>query len=350
MKPIWFTELGCPAIDRGANQPNVFVDRKSSESAVPHFSSGMRSDTAQRRFLEAHHRYWASDEAPHGMVKSDHMFCWAWDARAMPAFPESETLYADGGNWMLGHWLNGRLGAGTLASTLAGILADHGIEDYDVSGVTGDLKGFVAGNIGSARALLEPLVHAHRLDVTDEDGVLTFRSRGRTAAPAAAIDILADPEDAPRWSLFDGQDGDYASEAVLDFQGEASEYENQTARSRRTAPVNDRILRVGLPAALPEESAAPMVENLLRDHRLSRKIVRFALSPSAIEYEPGDVVTLSQGPAGRFQIVRIEDGLTRDVEARQVGPGDVGAGYVRSGRRARRDEGDEAFSPVRECS
>ncbi len=25
-KPIWFTELGCPAIDKGANQPNVFID------------------------------------------------------------------------------------------------------------------------------------------------------------------------------------------------------------------------------------------------------------------------------------------------------------------------------------
>jgi len=31
-KPIWFTEIGCPAIDKGANQPNVFVDPKSSES------------------------------------------------------------------------------------------------------------------------------------------------------------------------------------------------------------------------------------------------------------------------------------------------------------------------------
>ncbi|MFN7598228.1 MAG: glycoside hydrolase TIM-barrel-like domain-containing protein, partial [Cereibacter sp.] len=30
-KPIWFTEIGCPAIDRGSNQPNVFVDPKSSE-------------------------------------------------------------------------------------------------------------------------------------------------------------------------------------------------------------------------------------------------------------------------------------------------------------------------------
>lgn len=39
-KPIWFTELGCPAIDKGTNQPNVFYDAKSSESAVPYFSSG----------------------------------------------------------------------------------------------------------------------------------------------------------------------------------------------------------------------------------------------------------------------------------------------------------------------
>ena len=31
-KPFWFTELGCPAVDKGANQPNVFVDPKSSES------------------------------------------------------------------------------------------------------------------------------------------------------------------------------------------------------------------------------------------------------------------------------------------------------------------------------
>jgi hypothetical protein len=36
-KPIRFTELGCPAIDRGTNQPNVFFDPKSSESARPAF-------------------------------------------------------------------------------------------------------------------------------------------------------------------------------------------------------------------------------------------------------------------------------------------------------------------------
>ncbi|WP_421577879.1 baseplate multidomain protein megatron [Shinella sp. M31] len=37
-KPIWFTELGCPAVDKGPNQPNVFVDPKSAENALPYFS------------------------------------------------------------------------------------------------------------------------------------------------------------------------------------------------------------------------------------------------------------------------------------------------------------------------
>lgn len=213
-------------------------------------------------------------------------------------------------------------------------------------GITGDLKGYVAGNVASARALLEPLVQAHRLDVSDADGTLTFRSRGRVSVPAALIDVLADPDDGPRWSLLDGQDGDFASEAVIDFSGEANEYESQTARSRRVTPVNDRILRVGLPGVLAEESAAPVVEALLRDHRLSRRQIRFSLPPSAVEYEPGDVVGLADGPAGRFQITRIEDGTTRDVEARQVGIGDVAADYARSGRRKRGRDGGKGFSPV----
>ena len=52
-KPIWLTELGCPAVDKGANQPSVFPDPKSSESGVPYFSTGARDDLIQRRMLEA---------------------------------------------------------------------------------------------------------------------------------------------------------------------------------------------------------------------------------------------------------------------------------------------------------
>ncbi len=52
-KPVWFTELGCPAVDKGTNQPNVFFDPKSSESYLPYFSSGSNDDFMQYRYLQA---------------------------------------------------------------------------------------------------------------------------------------------------------------------------------------------------------------------------------------------------------------------------------------------------------
>ena len=45
-KPIWLTEIGCPAVDKGTNQPSVFPDPKSSEAGLPHYSSGNRDDLA----------------------------------------------------------------------------------------------------------------------------------------------------------------------------------------------------------------------------------------------------------------------------------------------------------------
>ena len=35
---VLIAEVGCPAVDRGANQPSVFPDPKSSENRAPYFS------------------------------------------------------------------------------------------------------------------------------------------------------------------------------------------------------------------------------------------------------------------------------------------------------------------------
>jgi hypothetical protein len=52
-KPVWLTEIGCQAVNKGSNQPSVFPDPKSSESGLPHYSDGTRDDLIQRRYLEA---------------------------------------------------------------------------------------------------------------------------------------------------------------------------------------------------------------------------------------------------------------------------------------------------------
>ena len=45
-KPIRFTEYGCAAVDKATNQPNVFLDPKSSESRLPRKSTGRRDEAA----------------------------------------------------------------------------------------------------------------------------------------------------------------------------------------------------------------------------------------------------------------------------------------------------------------
>ena len=321
MKPVWMTELGCPAIDKGANQPNVFVDPKSAESAVPYFSSRARSDSMQRRFLQAQHDWWSGGEAPAGMVDPARMFVWTWDARPFPVFPKDVKGWSDGDNWHMGHWLNGRLGAGTLADTIAAILTDHGFVDFDVSEVSGDLPGYVQGEVTSARALLEPLLAVFQIDVIEDGGVLRFRSRARASLPATSLTVLADLDEAPLWQEQRGHDSDFAGAAVVGFYNPFLDYEQASVRSRRVAAANDRVLRVDLAASIADETALIAAEQLLRDHHLSRRTVSLSLPPFDLAVQPGDVIALPDGPPGRFLVTRIEDGAARRVEARAFAAG-----------------------------
>lgn len=346
MKPVWFTELGCPAIDKGANQPNVFVDPKSTESAVPYFSNRRRSDGMQRRFLEAHHERWAGGGVPAGMVDAAHLFLWCWDARPFPAFPENRMLWADGENWRTGHWLNGRIGAGTLADVIAAVLADHGFEDFDVSGVSGDLTGYAQGDVISARSLLDPLLEAFQVDVLEDGGLLRFRSRGTASLAAWQVGVLADREDEPLWQETRGHDSDFPAETIIGFYNPDLGYEQASVRSHRADAATSRVARHDLAAVLPEETALVAAEGLLRDSRVARRTIRFSLPPNEIGLQPGDVVTIADGPEGRFLISRIEDGDVRRIEARAFSPSAGGAPAADAGARLPLGQASSLFAPV----
>ena len=137
-KPIWLTEIGCPAVDKGANQPSVFPDPKSSEAGLPHFSNGKRDDLIQRRYLEAvlgafDPAFGAAALNPlsaiYGgrMLAPDGIHLWTWDARPYPAFPAASDAWSDAANWETGHWLTGRLGSTPLDGLVSTILADSGV-------------------------------------------------------------------------------------------------------------------------------------------------------------------------------------------------------------------------------
>jgi hypothetical protein len=324
MKPIWFTELGCPAVDKGANQPNVFVDPKSAESSLPYFSCGARSDSIQRRFLEAHHNCWQAEDAPSGMVDPAHIFVWTWDARPSPAFPDDLSIWSDGDNWRSGHWLNGRLGGATLADVVAAILTDHGFDDFDVAAVSGDLLGYVQADLNSARSLLEPLLQVFQVDVSEEGGRLRFRSRLTSSLAPKQVTVVADLEDEPLWSETRGHDSDFPAEAVLTSCNPVLDYEQASVRSHRVKAASQRVLGFDLPATLSEETALAGVENLLRTERMARRMLTFSLAAGEIEIEPGDAVNLGLPEAapveGTFIVDRVEEGAVRRIEARRHAP------------------------------
>lgn len=116
LKRIVYTEYGCAAIDKGANQPNKFLDPKSAESSVPYYSTGDRDDRMQQSYYQAMTEYWdgssgnnpISSITSQPMIDNSMMFAWTWDARPWPAFPRLTSVWSDGANYGAGHWLQGR--------------------------------------------------------------------------------------------------------------------------------------------------------------------------------------------------------------------------------------------------
>lgn len=339
-KPIRFTELGFPAIDRGANQPNVFVDPKSSETAVPHFSRGARDDTSQRRALEAHLSWW-SDSHPDfaagdnpvsssyagPMVDPDGIYLWTWDARPFPAFPVFTDVWADGANWQRGHWLTGRLGGVSVKGLIRAVLQDHGLSqsDFRVQGLGGGLDGYVLSGPVSARDVIEPVLSAFGGLASDRGTHVEFHAPSSSPVlDLGPADIAEQEADDSLVTRTRAQASELAAEVRLGADDIRLDYRRRVAASRRLEGGSVQTDVLDLPAG-----CAPEVLRLAADARLhriwaEREKVAFSLGAGQIALEPGDVVRLTGTATAAFdpplvvRIEAIEDTDRRRVEAVRV--------------------------------
>ena len=119
-KSIAFLEYGFPTIDKSPNENNVFFDKGSVAGGAPFWcvwspdqSSPQADDAISLLAHQAFNTYWASNNETSSsgvaMLAADLMFAWCWDARPLPEFPLRTDIWADGANWRIGHWLNGKL-------------------------------------------------------------------------------------------------------------------------------------------------------------------------------------------------------------------------------------------------
>ncbi|ACA20254.1 gene transfer agent (GTA) like protein [Methylobacterium sp. 4-46] len=297
-KPIRFTELGCPAVDKGANQPNVFVDPKSSESLLPYFSNGRQDVAMQRAFLEAVLRHWRAPEANpvsavYGgrMVDAERIFVWTWDARPYPDFPRQVGVWSDAPNYALGHWLNGRLTLGSLLDVVADLCRGTGVE-VDVSALRGVVFGYVVAEVQAPRDSLAPLRTAFFFDGVESGGVLRFRPLAR--APVARFtqaDLVAAGQ-GPDFRRTRTEEAALPAALSLSFVDPARGYQSAAVEARRLSGRAASVSRVSLPLCLEEGAARGLAQALLYQAVVEREAVTATLPPSALALEVGDVVAL----------------------------------------------------------
>jgi hypothetical protein len=319
-KPVWLIELGCPAVDKGANAPNLFSDDKSDESALPPFSTGGRDDLIQRRTLEAYLRYWDGDANPISSLTDTPMIqeisLWAWDSRPHPAFPARADVWADGDSWRLGHWLNGRAGLSGLGEVVEALCQRAGVEGVDASALVGAVSGYVVDAPGSARDALEPLMAAYDFDAAERDGVIVFAHRAAQAPVEISLGDLAAESSGDAYAQR-GDGADAPIEARVRYLDASRDYRIAGASARRRDNAEGGVETVEAPLVLESEAAEAAAERLLANRRAAAETLGIALGPAYLALEPGDGVIL-EGSSDVFEIARIEDAETRRLDLRRM--------------------------------
>ncbi len=328
-KPIWFTEYGCPSVDKGTNEPNKFVDPKSSESFLPRASSGARDDAIQMQYFRAMARHWGDVSknpisALYGgpMVDMARAHAWAWDARPFPHFPGNLDIWSDGTNYALGHWLTGRTAAQPLADIVADLCARGGVHDVDVTDVHGIVRGYSLSSGETARAALQPLMLAHAFDAVEFGGQLVFRMReARPVAQFSLEELAVDGDIGGALETQRAPVAEIAGRVRINFVESEGDYEVRAAEAILADEVSFSAAQTEIPLGLTQAEGRAIAERWLAQARVARDGARFALPPSRA-IRPGDVVRLI-GPEGSslYRADRVETTEAQLVEAVRVEPG-----------------------------
>ncbi|WP_299730889.1 glycoside hydrolase TIM-barrel-like domain-containing protein [uncultured Tateyamaria sp.] len=327
----WVDELGCAAIDKGTNEPNKFLDQKSSESSVPKYSNGARDDLIQKQYLRAMNSYWADPENnPQAveyegpMVDMTRAFVWAWDARPYPFFPNALSVWSDGENYPRGHWINGRTSARTLASVVGEICDRAGLTAYDTSALHGYVRGYLVEDVSAARSALQPLMLRYAFDAIERDGVLKFVMRsGVGAKPLESSHLAINADLEGRLEQSRESEADLAGRVRLRFVQTDGNFDILSEEAILADDATHSVSTTDLPMALTRPEGRQIAERWLTEARISRESVRLALPPSLIGIGAGDVIEVepdqAEGP-GLYRVDRVEHGEMQILEGVRIEP------------------------------
>lgn len=287
-KKIWFTEYGFPSVDGAANQPNVFYDPNSSESAFPYHSQGIIDFKAQRVAIAATEEKWNDS------IMIEQMFLWTWDARPYPFWPQLKDIWSDYQLWDYGHWVQGKISVSGLAAVIADLCEKAGLEDseYDVSHINELLDGFVLNNQTTIKDTLETLQLAYFFDVVETDGVVHFIERGTTETQATITEDELLPKDSEQNIFEVNRDHDINLPQKIDvnYISFLRNFQTGNQHAQRLVTNARDQKRLNFPIVMSDQKAKNIADITLYNRWIERDTYYFHVGAEYITLDPGDII------------------------------------------------------------
>ncbi len=326
-KPIRFTAIGAPAVDRAANEPDTLRAPLAADARLPWFSRGWRDDASQRSVIEAILGHWSARGAnPISPLTGTPMLDLAnsaagfWDTRPYPAYPEASDLWPDAGAWRTGHTLSGRLGSVSLAALVRSLCLRAGLPDdrIDVSGLWGAVEGHVITALESPRTSITVLARHFGFDAVESEGRIRFLMRGR--APVAVMSsedmVTGATGGAEVFELTRAQETELPLALKWQIARADEDYDSALVDARRVTVTAARITAEAFPMAVPPEEAERRCRRALMEAWTGRESAAFRLPPSRLALDPGDVLRLAHdGRDLDLRILSLADSTMRGIEA-----------------------------------
>lgn len=289
-KPIRLIEIGCGAVDKGSNAPNVFIDPKSAESGLPHYSDGTRDDDIQRASILAIYDYWA-ENAPlspiygEAMIPADGLSVWCFDARPFPAFPARSDLWSDGANWKTGHWLNGRLSTSPLGAIIEEVCGNS----VNVGAVNGHVPGYAVSGLSTVR-VLDPLAFAFSLTCRQSEAGLVFSNQPNGAAKQISFaDYALEKREFSALTLKRDVTEHGPKGVRVTVSDPSSDYQPVSVHVG-DAPEGDRDLHIRLPMALDETGTTDLAAQIHGRVNADKTSQTLNISPARDDVTIGDLL------------------------------------------------------------
>lgn len=332
--PIVFAEYGCPSLDRGTNEPNVFFDGVSSESALPKYSTGAYDPLIQQRYFSA----WLAwrNKQPVGMLAPRDMWAWNADARPVKWWRRMPGVWADNTIVLPSHNLNGKMALPSVASIVRKECLRAGLVESDIDltllyGPDAFVPGLQISSEYSAREIISQLRRVAAFDVGHMGGKLRFvmrRHLARTAVSVPWSDVLLSDSGAEMLEERREPSSSIASQAVLVFADRDKDYSNTEARAYRyggPSRTQDRIDSMATSLVLEAEQAKRAVDVMLHEQDTARtRLSRLMLPPSYLtKVGPGSAIRMygvDGEDLGLYLVVKNDADVAIDIEAERIEP------------------------------